>query len=279
MTTAMLAPLIKPINGLPTLSVVVVELLSSFESPDASVTAIAEKVSRDQALSAKTLRLANSSFYGLSRKVTTIQQAIAILGFDTVRALVTAASVAEAFKSAARRESFKIHWRHGVATAVCARSLARQIGKDQNYAFICGLLHDIGRLVLVAEFEEAFSRVQAYRSEHDCHMLEAERAVFGLDHAAVGLQLAEHWKLPFALQKAISNHHAPQAGEEGGITGLLHVADVVVHALDLCKDENELVPDLNDRCWNALALHDSALFDVFHATESEYEEACQILAA
>ena len=280
MTALLLADVAKNIRDLPSLSVVVMELLNSFGQEDANIGDLADKVSRDQALAAKTLRLANSSFYGLQSRVTTINQAITILGFDSVRTLITAAAVTDNFSSSKHASfDFKAFWRHSIGTALCSKMLARALNRNQDYAFISGLLHDIGKLVLVTRFPQEYAEVIAYRAEHDCYMLVAEGVVLGIDHTAVGRALAEHWKFPALMQKSIANHHAPDAQDFGDIPGLVHVADAIMHALDLTGQEHDLVPLIVEGAWNRINIAPAVLRNVFRDTESEFEEACQILTA
>lgn len=280
MTPLVLTDVIRHIRDLPSLPTVVIELIKSFEQEDASVAAVAEKVSRDQALAAKTLRLANSSFYGLQHKVKTIPQAITVLGFDSVRALIVSAGVIGSF-SKGRHDTFDFaaFWQHSIGVALSAKSLARALSLNQDYAFISGLLHDVGRLVLVTRFAEPYADAVAYRDEHDCYMLEAERAMLGLDHAMVGQALAENWKFPPAIQRAIANHHAPAQQDLGAVPAVIHVANAIMHALDLTGEDDDLVPSISEDAWKSLNLNSAILAGVFRETESEFEEACRILAA
>jgi putative nucleotidyltransferase with HDIG domain len=279
MNTIDMNDVIKSVRDLPSLSVVVMELLNSFDQSDASVGVLAEKVSRDQALTAKTLRIANSSFYGLPNKVTTIQQAILVLGTDCIRTLITAAAVTDNFQASTHATfDFKVFWRHAASTALCAKLIAKELKLNQDYAFIAGLLHDIGRLVLVSSFPQQYSQAIAYRDLHDIHMLDAERKVLGVDHTAAGLALAEYWKFPIAMQKAIGGHHAPKIQDHGDIPGVVHIADAIVHALDLGGYEHDLVPPMNESVWSRLNLGPDTLRIVFRQTETEFEEACQIFS-
>lgn len=275
-----IADVIKGIRNLPSLPILVVELLSSFEQQDINLNALAEKVSHDQALTAKTLRLANSSFYGLSRKVTTIQQAITILGFDSVRALISTSAITSNLptdKSSAF--DFQLFWQHAIGVALCSKHIARTVGLSQNYAFVCGLLHDVGKLVLTTNFPLQYQAVIKHRDTEDCHVLDAERAVLGIDHTVVGRLLAENWKFPVLMQKAICNHHAPSQFDLGDIPSVVHVANAMVHALDIMHAPCGLVPELSDAAWKSLKMSEGDLRRVYRDTESEFEEACQILTA
>lgn len=280
MTTLSITDVINSIRDLPALPAVVIDLLSSLDQKDTGARALAENISQDQALTAKTLRLANSSFYGMQRKVTTIQQAIAILGFNSVRTMVTAAGIIGNFSSNDQASfNYRAFWRHSIASALCAKALARHAQVNQDQAFMVGLLHDIGRLVLVTHSLSLYEQVLAHRETHDCYLLEAERTVLSIDHASVGRALAEHWKFPPALHKAIESHHDPELQELGSLTSIVHVADVIAHALDLSGDDDDLVPPLSAAAWKSLKLDRDVLNQVFRETETQFEEACQILVS
>lgn len=269
---------VKNLDDLPSLPAVVMELLNSIDQEDVDISVLAKKVSHDQALTAKTLRLANSSLYGLQVKVTTIQQAITYLGFQTTRNLITAAAVTGCFAEG-HCASFdhKAFWRHSIATAACAKVLARQMRFNQDYAFTAGLLHDIGRLVLVACFPVQYEQALAYRAAHDCYMLEAERAVLGIDHVDAGMALAEHWNFSDTMRLAIGNHHDPEAPGAGFLAAIIHIADAIVHALDLAQVADGLVPPVSTVAWTALGLDETVYLQLFRETELQYEEISMVL--
>lgn len=278
MSPLALADVVKSVRDLPSLPVVVLEVLQTFDHADVNTGLLAEKVSKDQALAAKTLRLANSSFYGLQRKVATIQQAITVLGFDSVRALITAAAITDAFANTqAGYWDSKAFWRHAVGTAMCARMIARYKNLNQDIAFVSGLLHDIGKLVMVARFPEVYMKVARYRGEQDCHWLDAERTVLEFDHCQVGRALAERWRFPASVQRAIAGHHAPVGQDLGDIAAVVHVANALCHALDLSADEFDMVPPVSQAAWDSLGLVPEAIVRICRDAEREFEEASQVL--
>jgi len=268
------------LKDLPALPLVVSELLASFDDPDVELAELAGKIAHDQALAAKTLRLANSSFYGLQSRVRTIGQAIQVLGFDSVRALVVGAGLIGGFESG-REKGFDYDgfWRHAIGTALCARALARHVRSNPELGFVAGLLHDLGRLVLVTRFPEHYAEVLARRALRDCELLLAEREVLGIDHAQVGRALGQHWKIPEPICRAIANHHQPMRQDEGELPAVVHVANVIAHGLDLADQEDDQVPDLVQGAWDSLALDDAALRAVFAEAEAQFEETCHVLAA
>lgn len=269
---------VEGLGDLPSLPAVVMELLNSIDQEDVDIALLARKVSHDQALTAKTLRLANSSAYGFQVKVTTIQQAITYLGFETTRNLITAAAVTGCFaEGKCAGFDHKAFWRHSIGSAACAKVLARHMRFNQDYAFTAGLLHDIGRLVLVSGFPHHYEKVLAWRAQHDSTLLQAERAVLGIDHVEAGLALAEHWNFSDTMRLAIGGHHAPEQAGAGFLATIIHVADVIAHALDLAQVEDELVPPLSDVAWQALHLDDATCRHLLRETEVQYEEIALVL--
>jgi len=210
-------------------------------------------------------------------KVTTIHQAITYLGFQTTRNLITAAALTGCFAAACPGFSHQAFWRHSVATAAAAQALARHLRFNQDYAFTGGLLHDIGRLVLVTCFPDQYAQVAAWRAAHDSVWLDAERAVLGVDHVEAGLALAAHWNFSDTMRLAIGHHHSPEAPGAGFLATIIHVADVLAHALDLAGVEEELVPPLSAVAWHAVALDEAACRQVFSETERQYGEVAAAL--
>jgi putative nucleotidyltransferase with HDIG domain len=269
---------VKNLDDLPSLPAVVMELLNSIDQEDIDISVLARKVSHDQALTAKTLRLANSSQFGLQVKVTTIQQAVTYLGFQATRNLVLAAAVTGCFP-AGRCPGFndKAFWRHSIATAACAKVLARQMRFNQDYAFTAGLLHDIGRLVLVSCFPQQYAQAIAYRAAHDCSLLDAERAALGVDHVEAGVALGEHWNFSTTMTHALAHHHSPEAIGAGFLATIVHLADAVAHALDLAGEADEAAPTVSSVAWTALALDEQAWLEIFRETELQFGEISLVL--
>lgn len=269
---------VRELHDLPSLPQVVLDILRSTDQEDVDISVMARKVSHDQALTAKTLRLANSAFYGSQAKVTTIQQAIALIGVEAVHNLVVASVVPEVFPAEKYPSiDFHVFWRHSIATAVCARSLARHLHVNQDYAFTAGLLHDIGRLVLASSYPQEYEAVLAYRREHDTPLLQAEQAVLGVDHVVTGQALAEHWNFSDPIQHAISGHHSPESLRERSLASIIHVANAIVHALDLSADDDDLAAPVSQVAWDGLNLPEEIYQQVFRETELQFEEVGNIL--
>lgn len=242
------------VRQLPSLSVVVTELLASMDKEDIDTAVLVRKISRDQGLAARVLRVANSAFYGLTSRVSAVSEAVTVLGFHAVRSLALAAGVVKLFPHSADCKFDRLaFWQHAIGTGVSARVLAARLGKDPETAFTAGLLHDIGKLVLHAYFPDIFDAVLAHRVADDGAIQEAERTLLGFDHAAIGYEVARQWRFPPTIQKAIRDHHRPDA-EPAFVTDVVHVANVLCCALDIGNGGDDLVPPLSAAAWERLGL-------------------------
>ena len=269
--------IIQQIRDLPALPVIVQDLMKSLGPDELDINVIIRKVSLDQALTAKTIRFANSSFYGSQAKVTTIQQAITLIGIDSVRHVVTATAMTGYFPQNGSGFDFVGLWRHAIGTAVCARVLARHLHVNQDYAFTAGLLHDIGRLVLITHFRREYEAVITYRNEHDCDWLVAEREMMGVDHVMTGEALAIHWNFSEAIQHAIAGHHDPESQKNHSLAAIVHVANAIAHALDLSDQEDDLVPEVSTNAWHELGLEQEVYLQIFRETELLFDEVSRVL--
>lgn len=267
------------VRDLPALPQALTDLLVALQREDVAIDQLAIRISRDQALTAKALRLANCSFYGVAGRVNSIHDAINVLGIRSLTTALTAAAVAGSFKRPdCRGFDLDAYWRHSMACALCAQAVAQTVNLDPGLAFTAGLLHDIGRLALAAQFPAAVEPAFAYRAKLDVPMRDAERHVLGFDHAEVGALVAQHWHFAGAVVDAIKWHHEPSDSIKATLTDVVHVADNIVHALDLANVTDELVPPLSPDAWTRLALTDSQCTRIFERTEIELDELCDALA-
>ncbi|MBS0445184.1 MAG: HDOD domain-containing protein [Proteobacteria bacterium] len=220
-------------RDLPALPAAVLELLALLASENVDIDELAAKVSVDVALTAKTLRMANSSFYSLRREVTSVPDAIAMLGLRMVKGIVTAASVGGSFKPpACPGFDFKAFWRHGVATAVAAQMLALDAEVDPGVAFTTGLLYNIGELVFASSFPDHYAAVLVCRLKTGAEAREAERSLLGVDRATVGARVAEVWRLPEAIVRAMRR----EPGTDSDLGRVVDAADRLMQAVALGDD-------------------------------------------
>lgn len=202
---------LRRVESLPTIPPILLQALHLLENPEVSASAVAELIERDQALTARLLRIANSPFYGFPRKVTTIRLAIALLGNDTLRELLMGTVAYDFVRLGPNHEQLREElWKYSLYCAVACRWLARRLGyRPVGEAFVAGLLHDIGILLAAAYLPEEFAAVFRYQARHRTAYCEAELAVLGTTHAELGFWLAERWGLPELLAIVMRDHHMP----------------------------------------------------------------------
>jgi len=235
----------KRIDQLPSLSVIVTRLLTLLQRDDVTMTELMSELGKDQGLTTRVLRIANSPFYGLSSNVSNIKHAGTLLGLHTLHGIITAAGIIDHFPSIAEEQGFDRNsfWLHSIGTGIAAQVLARRCELDPEQAFTAGLLHDVGKLVLAVYFEQDFATILAYRDKNDCLIREAEQQVLGFDHTEIGARVARHWKLPEPLTSAIRFHHK-LPNKVGKLAELVHVADILCRGLDIGHGGDNLIPIL-----------------------------------
>lgn len=268
------------LRRLPALPSVISEVLASFGNDEADIGLICRQVARDQSLTARLLRVANSSFYGLQCRVATINEAVVVLGFRAVRSMLLTLSVNGAFgKQDCPGFEPRAYTRHCVGVGLAARAIAEATGRNPDLAFAGGVLHDMGQLVLASVFGDAYTKALAYRREHDCPLVVAERDILGTDHAIVGGLLADSWHFPASLRSAIAEHHAPAAAAADSLADLVHVADAIAHGLGLAGDDCDLVMPVDATAWRRLGLDQAKLAGILPRVVDGLDEASQAFSA
>ena len=195
--------------ALPSIPKVVQEVIESFNNENVSIEDIAKKLSADQVLSAKLLRLANSSYYHVSRTVGTVDDAVLMLGFMTVRTLVVSTGLTGSFKSMSGVD-LKQFWRYSLHTAIVAKWLAKKKQLNSDLAFTVGLMHAIGQLVMHAAMPEQLLQVDKIASPIDARRLDVERTSFGYNFSDVSAELARRWRFPVEFSEILKTYPEPQ---------------------------------------------------------------------
>jgi len=211
--------------NLPSLPALLMEALQ-YTDDNQSLTNFADKISQDPPMVVRILRIANSSFYGMSREISSLQQAIVLLGLKRVKNMLLGACFSNILPVRHKDFDYPLFWHHSMAVADCARQLAIYTGSGQDIAFTAGLLHDIGLLVIVLLFPDDFSRII---NESHPNRVETERRILGFDHMEIGGKAARHWNLPVAIQEAIEQHETPPVQGAAISLGLLiYTANLLV---------------------------------------------------
>lgn len=249
------------IGQLPTVPSVVQELIASFDKDDIDVASLAAKVSKDQVISAKVLRLANTAHFGSPRQISSIEDAVIVLGFDKLRTLVIASGIAG--MSIPIPAFDKVHyWRYSLNVANTAKQLAKMARQNGEVAFTAGLLHSIGQLLIhIAAPADAAAVEKLVAS--GASRTASEMNTFGFNHAEVGAELARRWNFPQIIQDAIRYHNDPLKQEPFlPIAALVHLAEYIIHHLEMGDETAELIGNI------PLALTDKLTLNLDRIAES-----------
>jgi putative nucleotidyltransferase with HDIG domain len=274
----------KLVGELPAMPQAVQDVLTALRNDDVRTDDCADRIAHDQALTAKTLKLANSAFYGVPARVATINDAIQVLGLRTLSTLLEAAALVNLFRTC-ECPDFQpaTFWRHSIGTAIASRTLAAELGLDPNVAFTTGLLHDIGRLALATHFPEQFAQALALQKDAGMTSIEAERHALRTDHAQVGATVATVWHYPGTIINAIAMHHESPtpgpAGTQATIAQVVQAANEVAHLQHQPPNAACALPAAIAPAWACLGLDQQQYKMVHLQTATGVETLCQALGA
>lgn len=200
---------LESLTRLPAIPFVVSEVMQALDNPDISAATLASIIEKDQTLAGRVLTVANSPFYGFARKISTIDLAIVVLGTNAIREIVISLLVSKLFIKQVNNFDIKGFWQYSVFCGACARVIARKLGyRLVGEAFVAGLIHDIGIIVLTQYFSSEYVKILSLQAKYSISMVEAERKVLRGNHGDLGVWIAERWNLPVQLCDAIRFHHS-----------------------------------------------------------------------
>jgi len=221
------------IEDLPTLPVIAVEVNKMLQDYNTSIEELSTVIKNDQAMTPRILKLVNSSFYGFKSKIANINRAIILLGFNTISNAIVSVAIIDALsiKGSSCDFDMKDFWEHSVAVAVISRHLAEKSRLClPEEAFTGGLLHDIGKLILVQHFPDIFNKVIVSAEENNITFYDAEKREIPVTHAQLGAIMADKWKLPNCLIDTIKYHHTVRKGvKDINLLMTVHLADFIVN--------------------------------------------------
>lgn len=251
------------------------------DNPHYSAADIGRVISQDAGLTARLLKIVNSSFYGFPGKIDTVSRAITIIGMHELRDLILATSVVKLFSGLPNdivtMDSF---WRHSIGCALVARGLAARRGESHTERFFVeGLLHDVGNLLIYRKIPE-LAREALLRASHGSETLcQAERAVMGFDHAAVGGELLRAWKLPTHLEEAVAFHHTPLLARQFPLdAAITHLANIIASAVQFGSSGNRYVAPFESVAWDIVGLSEDVIEPVVIEAETHFSEALRLIS-
>lgn len=266
-------------HQLPALPQVFLELQQALNAKNTSADDLAEIISQDPSLTAFLLRMVNSAFYSLPMQIDTISRAVTVIGVNQLSTLAVGTSVLSLFKDVpAEVLDMEQFWKHSVGCGLIARRLCRITGKgDPERAFVAGLLHDIGQLILLQSEPERAAAVLAHaRSEKEPLWVE-EKKRLGFDHATLGGMLLRKWNFPFVLVSAVLEHHAPKDDQKDFEPALVHCAEILATGLGIGSSGEYFVQPPPPAIWAAMDLTPERLDEMVEDLDEELEEAFTIL--
>jgi len=274
------------IKDLPTLPVIALEVNRMLANDSTTVDFLSKTIEKDQAIVSKLLKLVNSSFFGVRSKVTTVQEAVVRLGFNSVRNVVVSVSVFESLAlHSAEDIDFNIEdfWTHSLAVAMTSRYLSEESGiQDPDDCFVAGLLHDIGLIIIARFFPEVLVKILRHIKEQNVSIYDAEKETIPLRHNKIGEIIAKKWQLPPAVCDTLKYHHTPNKGAVNPeLVTLVHLGDTIVRrfyttSINPVRDSvNPILSSINPSSEKKLDHLNRSAEDWFPDVKDKIREACE----
>ena len=202
---------LKMISYLPPVPTVMVELVQALNNEDIELNVLGKIIAKDPSMSVNVLKVANSAFYKLPVKVTTIDHAVRMLGTREIASLCIACTAGKTLKAPANKATIDLSmfWQHSVATGVISKVLCNELGiLTQNNIYLAGLIHDVGKIILDRFMHDIYKEIVKITYNENISMIEAEQRVIGESHAKVGGWLMKAWNLPSIFVDMANHHHS-----------------------------------------------------------------------
>jgi len=263
---------ITKIDNLPTLPTVYTEVEGLCKNPDVSADELSKVIETDPSISLKLLNLANSAFFGFSRQIKSVRDAISLLGNQTVQNSVLNIAIFEATKDLKNSAGLdkNAFWLHSAAVGACARVLTEKLNLDRPESFTAGIIHDMGKIILDALYTDFFAEAIARVQSSDLTLYQAEEETIGLNHCQIGRELCENWNLPVELIEAVSYHHRPSSAEKDSqMASLIHLGDILSRKFGVGSGGDSQVPEPMPGAFKRLQITEEQL----EALEPEMQEA------
>jgi HD-like signal output (HDOD) protein len=248
--------------------------------PRCSIDDIAKIITEDQGLTARLLKLANSPMFGYFSKIDTISKAVTIIGTQQLRDLALAMSVMEIFTDIPEELiNMKTFWQHSIACGIIARALAayRRESNVERF-FAAGILHDVGQLVMCTAAPDIVRELLITSRRDESLFTDKELGYLGFTHAEVGGALLIKWKIPASIAEPVSLHHNPAKAERYPVgVAIIHLADIICHALEMGNSCERFVHPLDPAGWERLDIPAGALSRIISHVDPQVEETFAIL--
>jgi putative nucleotidyltransferase with HDIG domain len=264
---------IENINALPTVPSTLKRISAIIEKPKLTIDELSHFIANDPALASRVLKMVNSAIYGFPGRISSISHAIMLLGLNVVKGLLLGTSIFEIMQKV-----MKGLWDHSLGCAVACRVIAEKLGlKYPEEVSVAGLLHDLGKVILILEYQKAYEEAIVDAKEKGIAISEAERVHFQETHAAVGMWLSQKWRLPVNLIDVMAYHHRPTAAKFAPLeTAIVHFSDILVRARGLGFAGDPYVPAVHPVAFEMLRLSDDDIRDVLAKMDDSLEQTADL---
>jgi putative nucleotidyltransferase with HDIG domain len=264
---------IEGVQTLATIPAVAKKLLELVSDPAVSLTEISRFISSDPVLATKILRMVNSPVYGFPGRISSVNQAVLLLGLNVVKGLLFGVTVFDLMQ-----KTMIGLWEHSLGCAIMARLFAKKKGlKDPEETSIHGLLHDIGKVVLILHFADDYEKVMDEAKRTETIIYDVETEYFSTSHATVGSWVARQWSFPPPLIDVIAYHHRPQLSKVAPMdVAIVHVSDILLRGRGFGFAGDYMVPPMNVNAWETLSLSGPDLREILKEAEDLLDEAADI---
>ncbi len=264
---------IETVKSLATIPAVAKRVLELVGDPSVSLGEISRFISQDPSLTSKVLKMVNSPIYGFPGRISSVDQAVLLLGLDVVRGLLFGVTVFDLM-----RQTMIGLWEHSMGCAILSRLIASRKGlKDVEEASINGLLHDIGKVILLLEYPGEYEKAMNEAREKELTVFEVEADYFSTTHATVGAWVAEQWSFPKRLVDVIQYHHKPHLAKIVPMeTAIVHFSDVLLRGRGFGFAGDYYVPQLYPSTWDLLGLSEADIKAIFLEAEELIEESADL---
>ncbi len=260
---------LKAVESLPTLPPIVSKLNKMVADEDTTATKLGKIIEKDQVLTSKLLKMVNSSFFGFPQRISTVSNAIVLLGFNVIKTLIVTSSIFEVMQS-----SDIGLFEHSLGCATAAGIIAKRLKiKNPEEVSTAGLIHDLGKIVLRSELPDEYDQIVQQARTEGKYMRELEIERLDIGHGTIGGMLARQWNLPDRLVIPIEYHHRPNAAPDyKDVTAVIHFSDILIRAVGFGDGGDPWVPALDKAAWEQIKLGKSIVKEIIEELDEKLLE-------
>lgn len=272
---------IENFEDFPTLPTVYYKLVDALSDNSTTIKKISDIISTDIALSFKLLKIVNSSIYGLSTKVRTIDKAIFHMGFRELKNIILTSTVIDVFSNLKTSSNLDLvtFWKHSIAVGVISRALAKLDGKKNlDEYLLSGIAHDIGKLFFFQILGDQYDSAFIYAERNNCDLATAESEIFEINHMEIGYKVANNWNLDKNITNSIRYHNEGLVNSRTNhLVASIHIANILAKGLDWGSSGNKVIEKPNKKIWLNNSLSDIDVKEFYIEINEDYQQACEIL--